>query len=195
MATGDTRRVAYKDEIKDEALNATVTYSTPTTYSPPASGDSVKTLFGKITKGLADLFSGKIDKAQIINNLAATVTGNVLDATQGKALDDKITTINANLATTNTNLANKAVSNNLAGTAPTNLLLIGGDYNKRTYLNASNYTNSPVAGFVVGVRNVYEISTSHYLVEIKECYPVAGRIWNNFYNVSAWTGWKSTTPV
>ena len=37
-----------------------------------------------------------IAKTQIVNNLLATQTGNVLDATQGKALDEKITQLNSN---------------------------------------------------------------------------------------------------
>ena len=36
-----------------------------------------------------------IAKTQIVNNLLATQTGNVLDATQGKALDEKITQLNS----------------------------------------------------------------------------------------------------
>ncbi|OOM75507.1 hypothetical protein [Clostridium sp. BL-8] len=40
----------------------------------------------------------KIDKTSIVNNLTATVAGSVLDATQGKALQDSINTINNTLA-------------------------------------------------------------------------------------------------
>lgn len=38
-----------------------------------------------------------VKKSQIINNLLATQAGNVLDATQGKALDDKITQLNSDM--------------------------------------------------------------------------------------------------
>ena len=37
-------------------------------------------------------------KSQIVNNLLATQAGNVLDAVQGKALDDKITQLNSDLS-------------------------------------------------------------------------------------------------
>ena len=40
----------------------------------------------------------------IANNLTTTTAGKVLDATQGKALSDSISTTNSNLSTTNSNL-------------------------------------------------------------------------------------------
>lgn len=40
-----------------------------------------------------------LQKSNVVNNLLATVTGNVLDATQGKALNEKITQLYSNLAT------------------------------------------------------------------------------------------------
>ena len=39
-----------------------------------------------------------LQKSNVVNNLLATVTGNVLDATQGKALDEKITQLYSNTA-------------------------------------------------------------------------------------------------
>lgn len=45
-----------------------------------------------------------IAKTQIVNNLLATQTGNVLDATQGKALDEKITQLNSNMVPVKRNL-------------------------------------------------------------------------------------------
>ena len=38
-----------------------------------------------------------LQKSNIVNNLLATITGNVLDATQGKVLDEKITQLYSNL--------------------------------------------------------------------------------------------------
>lgn len=46
----------------------------------------------------------------------------------------------------------------------------------------------------IGIRLVYNLNNTHVLVEIHETYPVPGRIWSNFYNVSQWTGWKSIIP-
>lgn len=43
-----------------------------------------------------------LQKSNVVNNLLATVTGNVLDATQGKALNEKITQLYSNLITITT---------------------------------------------------------------------------------------------
>lgn len=56
-----------------------------------------------VAQSLIDAIADKVmndlvAKTQIVNNLLATVTGNVLDATQGKVLDDKITQLNGNLS-------------------------------------------------------------------------------------------------
>lgn len=60
------------------------------------SGESCATIFGKIKKFFTDLktvaFTGSYtdlsNKPEIVNNLAATSAGKVLDARQGKALDE-----------------------------------------------------------------------------------------------------------
>ena len=75
------------------------------------SGESCATIFGKIKKFFTDLktvaFTGSYtdlsNKPEIVNNLAATSAGKVLDARQGKALDEaklnKVDVVN-NLVTT-----------------------------------------------------------------------------------------------
>lgn len=63
------------------------------------SGEKISILFGKVKKWFFDLnlvaFSGNYNdlnnKLSIVNNLLATSSGYVLDATQGKILNDKIT--------------------------------------------------------------------------------------------------------
>lgn len=62
-----------------------------------------------VAQALIDAIADKVmndlvAKTQIVNNLLATVTGNVLDATQGKVLDDKITQLNGNLTVLNAEL-------------------------------------------------------------------------------------------
>lgn len=65
-----------------------------------------------VAQALIDAIADKVmndlvAKTQIVNNLLATVTGNVLDATQGKVLDDKITQLNGNLTGLNADIAKK----------------------------------------------------------------------------------------
>lgn len=67
--------------------------------------ENMGTLFGKIKKWFSDLktvaFTGRYadltGKPAIVNNLLATVAGNLLDAMQGKILDDKIKAISTKL--------------------------------------------------------------------------------------------------
>ncbi len=63
------------------------------------------TFLNKMDKGIDDidnavetLDTNKINNSNIANNLVTTAEGLVLDARQGKVLDDKVTAINSNLA-------------------------------------------------------------------------------------------------
>ena len=63
-------------------------------------------------------------------------------------------------------------------------------------MNASNQiSNYPpyfnTTGTFYGIRTVYWRSNQHIMVEIKEMYPVSGRVHTNFYNNGIWSGWKS----
>lgn len=63
-------------------------------YPVPAVGDTGATVFGKIVKWFSDALTaitGKLDKANVVNNLTTTAGGYALDARQGKALNDKLT--------------------------------------------------------------------------------------------------------
>lgn len=48
----------------------------------------------------------------------------------------------------------------------------------------------PSSGAYIAMREVHWFSSAHVLVVITEAYPVAGRIWANFYNTGAWDGWQ-----
>lgn len=80
-----------------------------------------------------------------------------------------------------------------------NLLLVDlinglSDENK-TRVFSKPSENSPVdnANFM-GIWKCYRRSNIHVLVQLIEMYPVAGRLWFNFYNSGNWSGWKSITP-
>lgn len=72
----------------------TITTSTAD-FPSPAVGDTGATAFGKIVKFFADALSAiqaKLDAANVVNNLTTTEVGYALDARQGKALNDSMTT-------------------------------------------------------------------------------------------------------
>lgn len=49
-------------------------------------------------KPIKDSLSSKVNVSDIVNNLTTTAANKALDARQGKALNDKITTLNSNLS-------------------------------------------------------------------------------------------------
>lgn len=69
----------------------------PSTQFPvPAVGDNGSTLFGKISKWCSDmaaLVATKLNASNVVNNLTTTSSGYALDARQGKALGDRVITL------------------------------------------------------------------------------------------------------
>lgn len=74
-------------------------------------------------------------------------------------------------------------------------------------LNAANYFSKPAADsewtnvptelsgkMWIGYRAPQRMGGTNELIVIMEHFPVAGRIWTNYYNSGAWQGWKSITP-
>ena len=74
-----------------------IAFTAASTRTNIISGESIKTIFGKIAKWFADLKSGAF--ATVVNNLTTTTANTVLDGRQGKALDDKIKALNSALTT------------------------------------------------------------------------------------------------
>lgn len=76
--------------ISEERVTAleTPTFTQATTRANIASGESTKTILGKIKKYFTDLKTHAFNVPA--NNLTTTTTGYALDATQGKALQDKL---------------------------------------------------------------------------------------------------------
>lgn len=84
--------------ISEERVTAleTPTFTQATTRANIASGESTKTILGKIKKYFTDLKTHAFNTPA--NNLTTTTTGYALDARQGKVLNDKVTAIEGNYA-------------------------------------------------------------------------------------------------
>jgi len=93
----DVIDAALKKKLESEssASDMTTAFSQASSRTNLVSEEAVKTSFGKIMKWFADLKGAAF--AAIANNLTTNTAGSVLDATQGKVLDDKITVINSSL--------------------------------------------------------------------------------------------------
>lgn len=101
--------------------NTPITFSTPSTYSAPASGNTIAVLFGKITKGLSDLFASvaaKLDSSKVIASTNITQTGYVMD---GKTCSDAIAQLNDDITGINTKLRTRAINSGTLLNAALNL--------------------------------------------------------------------------
>ena len=79
---------AAQNVIQGDLSSNTVTFTTASTRTNILSGESLAVMFGKIKKWLSSLKNAAF--ADVANNLTTSAEGSVLDARQGKALQDKI---------------------------------------------------------------------------------------------------------
>ena len=79
---------AAQNVIQGDLSSNTVTFTTASARTNILSGESLAVMFGKIKKWLSSLKNAAF--ADVANNLATSAEGSVLDARQGKALQDKI---------------------------------------------------------------------------------------------------------
>lgn len=153
----------------------------------------------------------------IANSLTTSAGGYALDARQGKELKGKIDVINSNLNETknkqllqrdyflNANSVNGkkdmrlVETYNFYGVNNRNLILIiGAD-------EILGWTSLPpkivdekttwIGERIVLPRTNGGTSTAHIKLELREWYPVPGRVFTCFLNYGTWTPWKSVTPV
>lgn len=91
-------------EMDNLLLNSITTSAA--SFPVPAVGETGKVLWGKVVKWFSDmaaLVATKFNTANVVNNLTTTSSGYALDARQGKALNDFLSTKNGTL-TVNTSL-------------------------------------------------------------------------------------------
>lgn len=95
---GDVGPAGPKGEKGDPGPAGTTdtTFTEATTLTKLVSGESFKAMLGKIAKAVSSVFE-KLDKSKVANNLTTNVAGYALDARQGKALQDQITSLNGSL--------------------------------------------------------------------------------------------------
>lgn len=95
----------------------------------------------ELLDALAEQVANKLlAKSQVVNNLLATVEGNPLDATQGKALKELIDTTNNNLS----NTASLYGGTRIPAGSDMHTYLMPGNYYCGSYDDAISLTNCPV---------------------------------------------------
>ena len=186
----------------------TVTFEMAAERAGVESGDSLAVAFGKLAKYCADLKPHVF--VDPVNNLLGTDATLPLAATQGKALDEKITESNGNLVYTQqfipeiakNNIITDLLAINTNGVMNVSYMYPGSVATE----DASSLQGSPIkSGAFYAYREVFFIPNQGIIgntygktiIRLTEAYPVSGRIWTNVYNTDSndWTGWKSITPV
>ena len=192
----------------------TVTFEMASQRAGVESGDSLAVAFGKLAKYCADLKPHVF--VDPVNNLLGTDPKLPLSATQGKALDEKIEGVKADVTKLNGDLVYsqqfipEIAKNNII----TDLLAVNtnGVMNV-SYMypgsvateDASSLQGSPIkSGAFYAYREVFFIPNQGIIgntygktiIRLTESYPIIGRIWICAYNTDfgKWTDWKSINP-
>ena len=186
----------------------TVTFEMAAERAGVESGDSLAVAFGKLAKYCADLKPHVF--ADPVNNLLGTDATLPLAATQGKALDEKITESNGNLVYTQqfipeiakNNIITDLLAINTNGVMNVSYMYPGSVATE----DASSLQGSPIkSGAFYAYREVFFIPNQGIIgntygktiIRLTESYPTVGRIWICVYNtdLGKWSDWKSITPV
>ena len=186
----------------------TVTFEMAAERAGVESGDSLAVAFGKLAKYCADLKPHVF--VDPVNNLLGTDATLPLAATQGKALDEKITESNGNLVYTQqfipeiakNNIITDLLAINTNGVMNVSYMYPGSVATE----DASSLHGSPIkSGAFYAYREVFFIPNQGIIgntygktiIRLTESYPTVGRIWICVYNtdLGKWSDWKSTTPV
>lgn len=163
---------------------------------------------------LYNKFSDYVLKTDIINNLVSTNTDKPLSANMGKELSDDITELKTDLSNKQDMYYSSIAP---SGTTPfvtkknmyhVDVSNIYGESNKSGYFSISGSDfgawtglpdTMPKSGVVIGIREVFPQSVgtgnTHILVKITELYPICGKQYFSFYNLSSWGTWRTITPT
>ena len=96
----DEKGNSYRPMANPDSISE---FTKATTRTNIASGDTHRTIFGKICKFFADLGSSAF--SGLANNLTTTAAGYGMDARQGPVIQQKFDQINSNISEVNQNLA------------------------------------------------------------------------------------------
>lgn len=197
-------------ETDTDISEKTVTFEMASQRAGVESGDSLAVAFGKLAKYCVDLKPHVF--VDPVNNLLGTDATLPLAATQGKALDEKIEGVKADVAVLNGKTMFSGITPDQSQSGLTfnrdfmcvNLKNKYGTENKNSFFVFDDSDRAqwkaipdamPKSGVVIGYREVLWFGNSHVFVRMTEFYPMQGRQHFAFYNTGKWTGWKSTTPV
>ena len=125
---------------------------------------------------------GKVNTSDVVNNVVTTAAGKVLDARQGKTLNDSISTLNTNSATAQANVPDAIPSG-----SDLNSYTSGGTYRVASDSIASNISNMPRAA---SGRLIVIPQTAVYITQIYIPSTSVSFIYTRCKNSTGWVGWQ-----
>ena len=180
-------------------MDAGLSFTEATTRANINTGESLKTILGKIKKFFTDLKPHAFSNP--VNNLTGTDASLPLAAPQGKALKQEIDELNSALNYFN------AVDDVTGSNFQKNFWLISrndktSEINKNSFFvvtqtNRAEWKNIPPDmpnQTIIGMREVFVRSSQHVLVQITEFHPIAGRRYCSMYNDGLWSDWQTYNP-
>lgn len=131
----DEKENSYRPMANPDSISEFTKAATRTNI---ASGDTHRTIFGKICKFFADLgtsaFSG------LANNLTTTAAGYGMDARQGPVIQQKFDQINSNISEVNQNLDGAKIIHEGSGADVKYYAQLGADAASKKLLGSKNLT-------------------------------------------------------
>lgn len=125
-----------------------------------------------------------LKKSQVVNNLLATIAGNALDAVQGKALSDKIVSLEEAYAQLNSEVRKKAFTvQSLVGPKDINAIVEPGIY----YINSNPETQNLPVSNTNGMLFVIAIDSNNFWQYFREYSQHA--FYGRYYSRGSWVGW------
>ena len=188
-------------------MDAGLTFTEASARANINSGESLKTILGKIKKYFTDLKPHAFKDPA--NNFTTTDATTAAAAPTVKQLKEDVDELNSALVETNGNLVYVNAASRDGSSFRKNFLNVDlhqpiSEVNKNACFakpaKDGDWSSFPdglslADGIWMGYREVIWLSDSHVMVRITEFYPVCGRLHFNFYNgASSWTGWKFITP-
>lgn len=179
--------------VRGDINDSVATFTAASTRANIASGDTGKTIFGKISKWFADLKTAAF--CTVVNNFTTTTANTVADGRALKTLKDQYDELNRNIESVNTARNNEYYCpDTLNATLNIDYNNIYAPINRNTYIVSAGAADLP-AGINYAIRKVYATGGKTFVVQLIEISPVAGKQYFKRYNGTTWGAWSTITPV
>lgn len=171
--------------VRGDINDSVATFTAASTRANIASGDTGKTIFGKISKWFADLKTAAF--CTVVNNFTTTTANTVADGRALKTLKDQYDELNRNILF---DVSHASQNPQLSAAVNVDLDNSLGDWNKPCIVLSST-ANVP-DNMAWGVKEVLYIDPNAVIIRITGCKSdgVNTAVWTGVYNHGSWSGWS-----